>query len=567
MSKGGFMMAQEKEFSGETSAQREGRPEFAAPKKKKKWPQRVILIAVLAVATIFVLRACGKSQSGTVSNEYLPAQAVRREMAVTVTGTGTITPNDSALVTALARSEVLEAPFEEGEQVVKGQVLYRLDPTDAENALRNAQSGVERAQLALEQAQLSYRNLQKTQSDNRDNMALKANADGTVAKLYVKEGDTVAAGTPVAEILDRDTMELTIPFHSVDAAGFSVGQAAQVTVTGSTQTLSGSIWEIGTVDSVIAGGARVRQVVIRVQNPGALSAGATATALVGQTAAAAAGRFDYAASKQLLAPMSGKLERLDVREGDTVRERAVIGSFELPDLQEQLDAAELSIRSAQLSLDDAQEALRLAQEAVDDYTVTSSISGTVIEKKAKAGDDLATWNGYLAVVYDLSRFTFDMNISELDIASLQVGQTVRFTSDALEGKSFTGQVEKINLNGVTVNGSTSYPVTVAVAGGEELYPGMNVSATVLVEEIGEVLTVPVDAIQRGNLVYVAGDGALDKAGNLVEPGKLIEREIQLGRNDSENIEVLSGLQEGETVFIPNAATNIMDMMKNMGGGF
>lgn len=560
-------MAEKKELAAEQAAERAGRPTFEAPKKKKKWPRRVILAVVVALAAALILRACGAGAGDEVSSAYLPAQAVRQEMAVTVTGTGTVKPNDSAQMVALLRSEVLEAPFEEGERVEKRQVLYRLDPTDGENALRNAQSSVARAQLAVEQAQLSYDSLLKTQRDNEKDMVLKANADGTVAKLYVKEGDTVAAGTPVAEILDRDSMELTIPFHSVDAQTFTVGQAAQVTVAGSEQVLAGSVWKTGTVDSVIAGGARVREVVIRVANPGALTAGTTATALVNGAAAAASGSFGYAEAKQLLAPMSGKLEKLNVREGQRVRDKEVLGRFETPDLQEQLDAAELSVRSAQLGLEDAREALRLAQEALEDYELTAPIAGTVIEKNADAGDDLASFNGYLAVIYDLSKLTFDMNISELDIAQLRVGQEVRFTSDALEGKEFAGVVEKVSMNGTTVNGATSYPVTVAVTRGEGLYPGMNVSATVLVEEIGEVLTVPLDAIQRGDMVYVAGEGALNKNGELANPEKLVERKIQVGRNDSENIEVLGGLTEGETVYIPNAATNIMDMMKNMGGGF
>lgn len=547
------------------AAQREGKPEFTAPKKKKKWPRRVILIAILGAAAALALMAYRRGSEHTVSSEYIPAQATMQEMAVTVTGTGAVKPNDSAQVTALARSEILEAAFAEGDLVERGQVLYRLDPTDGENALRNAQSGVDRAQLAVEQAQLSYDSLRKTQRDNRTDMVLKANATGTVAKLYVKEGDTVAAGTPVADILDRDTMELTIPFHSVDAARFFVGQGAQITTAGSAQTLSGTIKEIGTVDSVIAGGARVRQVVIRAANPGALTSGATATALVDGVAAAAVGTFDHAEAKQLLAPMSGTLETLSVQEGDKVQDRQVLGEFETPDLQEQLDGALLSLRSAQLGLSDAQEALRLAQEGVEDYLVTAPISGTVVERKAEAGDDLATFTGPLAVIFDLSRLTFDMNISELDIAQLQVGQSVSFTSDALEGKRFSGRVEKIDLNGITQNGSTSYPVTVAITQGDGLYPGMNVSATVLVEDIGRVLTVPVDAIQRGNLVYVAGEGALDKNGNLVKPDKLVEREVQLGRSDSENIQILGGLSEGETVYIPNATTNLMDMMMTGGG--
>ncbi len=545
-------------------------PKFTAPKKRRKWPKRVIILAVVLLALILLFRACGGSATQSAGGSFLPAQATRQHLAVTVTGTGTVKPNDDYRPTTLLRGEILSAPFEEGDLVAKDQVLFTLDPTDVENNIRSAQSGVERAQLGVDQAQLTLDNLLKTQADNKDDMAIKATATGTLTKLYIDPGDTVAAGTPIADILDRDTMELTVPFHAVHAKTFSIGQSAQVTVTGSASVLSGTISEIGAADQVMPGNAVARQVVIRVSNPGALDRGSTATAQVGEVASAGLGSFDYAASKQVLALASGKVETLNVREGAQVANNQVLGSFELPDLQNQIDNARLSVRNAQLSLSDAQEALRIAQDLLDDYTITSPIDGTVIEKNYKAGDNIdpstaaaSGQNACMAVIYDLSRMTFDMNVSELDVSKLKVGQSVTFTSDALEGQTFTGHVDKVNINGVTLNGSTNYPVTIVIDSGEGLYPGMNVSATILVEEIGEVLAIPVDAVQRGNTVLVAPPEALNSKGELTDPAKLEERAVELGRGDSESIEVLSGLAEGETIVIPNMASNAMAQMMGM----
>lgn len=547
------------------SAEERERPKFVAPKKRKKWPRRLILLAVAAAALTLVYFLFGRKDKAA-SSDYIPATVELRDMAVTVTGTGTVAPNDVYRAAALLRGDILDAPFEEGDTVVPDQLLFQLDPEEGETAVRSARSAVERAELALEQAQMNVDTLQKTRRDNVDDMAIKSKATGKVALLHVKEGDMIAAGTPIATILDRDTMSLTVPFHAVDAAAFSAGQAATVTVAGTNQVLSGAIREIGTVDTVLAGGARVRSVVIDVPNPGALSQGTAATALVGDRASAAAGTFDYKEQSQLLALMSGELERLDIKEGDWVTEDQVVGSFALPDLDDQIRAAQLNVRSAQLGLEDAQDALRRTEDALEDFAITCPIRGTVIEKNAEAGDTLdGTMTTPLAVIYDLSRLTFDMSISELDVAQLRVGQPVTFTSSALEGRSFTGRVEKINLNGVTMNGATSYPVTVEILEGDGLYPGMNVSATVLVEDVGSVLSVPVDAIQRGNLVLVAGEGALNSRGELVDPEKLEERQVTLGRSDSESIEILSGLDRGDTVYIPNIATNVMDMMMSMGG--
>ena len=99
-------------------------------------------------------------------------------------------------------------------------------------------------------------------------------------------------------------------------------------------------------------------------------------------------------------------------------------------------------------------------------------------------------------------------------------------------------------------------ITIVVDGApSELYPGMNVSATILVEDVGNVLCIPVDYVSRGNTVLVAGEGCLDEKGNVTDLSKIETREVALGRSNDEYIEILSGLEEGETVLMENQASN------------
>ena len=155
---------------------------------------------------------------------------------------------------------------------------------------------------------------------------------------------------------------------------------------------------------------------------------------------------------------------------------------------------------------------------------------------------------YPAVIYDRSQLTFDMAIDERDISKIQVGQKVEITADALDSQSFTGVVDKVNINGTTVNGNTSYPVTVKVDGApEELYPGMNVSAKIIVEEAGSVLTLPVEAVERGDTVLVALPGCLDENGLIANLSATEQRQVTLGRNDDNYIEIVDGLEEGDVV--------------------
>ena len=364
--------------------------------------------------------------------------------------------------------------------------------------------------------------------------------------------------------------------HSANAAGFYVGQSAAVTVSGTAETLYGTVTEIAATDSVGLGGALVRNVTITVQNPGALSDTSMGSAAVGDAACAASGVFQYGEQKQLVAKYSGELETLNLHESDRVYDGQLVGEFKETQMQDQIDAAAIQLDNAKLTLRNAQDSLQRTLDSLEDYTITSPIAGTVIEKNYKGGDNYdpstassAGSGAFMAVIYDMSRLTFDLNVSEMDVVKVEVGQRVTFTADALDGQEFTGVVEKVNINGTTQNGNTSYPVTVAVDGvgtdlaGQGLLPGMSVSASIIVEELGSVLCVPVDAVQRGNTVLVAGPGALDQNGSLIDFTKLETREVTPGRNNDEFIEILSGLEEGETVFIQNSASSFMSSMMGM----
>ena len=555
-----------------------GSPSFQPPKKKPKWlkwVKRLIALAVVAAVVLFLLRSCGGGGNLTASNTYRLAPVSRQDLTVSVTGTGTIEPIHSYKVTTLVRGEILEAPFEEGDTVHKGDVLFRIDATDVETSIQQAQIAVKNAQLSLESARLNYQDLLDQQSDQKEDLQVKSTETGVVTKLYVDAGDTLTVGAPIADILDRDHMELTVPFHSVDAASFFVGQSASVRVDGTGESLTGSIDSIAATDSVGPGGTLVREVTLVVSNPGALSDSSTGTASVGGKDCAGSGSFSYAASGQVTARSGGKLETLTVQEGSQVVKDQVIGSFEETDLTTQIENARIAVENAENAVENAQLTLKNAQDSLENYTITSTIDGTVIEKNLDVGDNIDGTSSttassgvtYPAVIYDLSGLTFDVSIHELHINQIQVGQSVEITSNAAEGETFTGHVDKVNINGVTTSGTTNYPVTILLDDAGDLLPGMNVSARIIVEEQSTALCVPIEAVEQGDggTVLLPGpDAEYDKDDNLVSPGTIERRTVTLGRNNDSYIEILDGLSEGEQVLIQNpAASSIMDLA--MGG--
>lgn len=173
-----------------------------------------------------------------------------------------------------------------------------------------------------------------------------------------------------------------------------------------------------------------------------------------------------------------------------------------------LDKAEESVESAQNKLDSS-------QDNYDNYTITAPISGQVIAKNFKVGDNItknSSSTTVLATIYDLSSLTFEMSIDELDIQKVKVGQKVVITADAMEGQTFSGTVTNVSLESTYSNGVSTYPVTVTMDEMGDLIPGMNVDGIITLEEASDVLTVPVDALMRGNQVYVKDETVTEQQG-------------------------------------------------------
>lgn len=533
------------------TARSEGQPAFQAPKKKKKWLKRglVILVAVAVGGGVLATRLMGTGKE-LLAQVYSSQAAQLRDVTVSVSSTGTVTPIDSYKVSALVTGEVLQAPFEEGDYVEKGALLYRVEAKDAETA-------VAQAQLSVRQAQLSCRNAS-------DSLNPTAGGTGVVQKLYVKQGDFVSAGTPIAEIGDTSTMTITATFHSADAAQLWVGQQAEVTVDGTMETLAGTIESISTADEVGLGGTLLRQVKVRVANPGALTSSTSATVAVGEIYCAGGGTFEANLHKTVTAMSAGEVTALHVWVGSPVSHDTVLVTLGG-------NAAETTMENAAIALENAQLNLQRAMDAMENYEITAPISGTVIEKNFKVGDtienaSLTAAGGNLAVIYDMSTMTFEMKIDELDINKIQEGQPVTITSDAVEGAAFDGVVSKVSINGTTVSGRTTYPITVDILEPGQLKPGMNVSADVIIEHADNVLTVPVEAVNRGAekpYVLVAGEGTLDENGNVVDLSNVERREVTLGRNDETHIEITHGLEEGELVLWENEVNDLFAAMMSM----
>ena len=486
----------------------------------------------IAAAGILLLAGAaamfGKDTPGGTQADYMVQRPERRDIISTLEGTGTVKPLDSYTVIATVNGDVLEAPFEEGDIIEKGALLYQIDATKAQNNYT--------------QSRLN----QQSAADDLAKLNITAPKSGQIIRIECEQGDDVGPGEALITLEDRETMLLKLPFLSSEAASSMPGQAANVTMTATGEEISAVVKEVSAVQQVGAGGTLTREVTLSVANPGGLTEGLSASATIGSIACAGNGLFEYRASEQIAAEVNGKVASLAVKEGDTVTKGQTLIRLDSVSVQN-------SYQNARLNLQNAQEDLK-------NYTITSPIKGTVIEKNFKAGDTIDSSNAaaQMAVIFDLSQLEFTMNIDELDINSLALGQRVEISADALEGQTFEGRVSKISINGTTNGGVTTYPVTVTIDEAGELLPGMNVNATIILQEAKDVLAVPAAAVQRGNRVLVKSDGAGGEDG---APAGFEWRKVSLGVNDNDYIEITDGLSESDEIGINAAA-----MSGSFGGG-
>ena len=550
----------------------------------------ILVIAILAgICSGLIIKSKNNS---AVKVMYTDSPVERRTITNTITGSSSIEPNDSYKVTTIKSGDITSDTFKEGDVVKKGDKLYQFEDSDAQNSLSTAKNALAKAQQAYvdavkQKAQTVSSNNIGTKSaqnavtkalnslnDTKNNQYIQSNSAGKVKELSVKEGDHINAGAAVATLYDDSYMKLRIPFNEVDAESIQTGAVATVSVIGSGDTIYGNVKEKSSSAVSTDAHAKVVYVTVEVTNPGALTTNDYGSAEINGVACANTAQFEYVREGTITSTASGTLENLNIAVGDSVYSGQKVGyvkydnqnstmsnaqlsyndavlALEKQVLQNDTFSQDSSIKNAQLALDDAELGIEKAQDAVDDYVVEAPIEGTVVKKNSKAGDTIDSSNATdpLCVIYDLSSVKFSIDVDETEIALVKTGQKATVTADAVEGE-FEGVVTKVPVDGVNENGVTTYTIEIQIENYGDLLPGMNVDAEIVVEEADNVIAVPVNSVNRGNIVFVKDDGTTHEndvtdiiKGNKDKSGKTDDKKKADDKDDkpqSSGMPVVSG---------------------------
>ncbi len=213
-------------------------------------------------------------------------------------------------------------------------------------------------------------------------------------------------------------------------------------------------------------------------------------------------------------------------------------------MEQKLEAAKLSVSVAEENIKNAFQNYQNEKSNYADRKVVSPIDGTVNEINIKNGDDLSKLSSGSSrevpiIIGDLGTMKAQVEVSEVDIASVEIGQEATLTFNALDDFTATGKVEKMDSLGTLESGVVTYNVTITFDSlDSRIRPEMNVSASITTDSKRDVIIIPVNAIKtEGKAYYVEtkNNGVIEK------------KTVEVGLENNSKAEIKSGINVGDTI--------------------
>lgn len=264
-------------------------------------------------------------------------------------------------------------------------------------------------------------------------------------------------------------------------------------------------------------------------------------------------------ARKALAANSLTPREWDLARGEADEADAAVAAAHSKLARVEAGAAPDEVAEARAKLRKAEVALQSAHDQLAYCVVRSPITGTVIHRGIQVGEMVTpgvaeTGNREpLLTVADLSQLVVESNINQIDVGKLGVGQTVTIRVDTLPGEAFHGDVYKVAPAAVEGRDKDVqlFPVEVRVDphGEKRLKPGMSADIDIFVRKKTDVLLLPIEAVARD----VDGDGLVTLVHKKSNGQWAREkRMVRLGSSNESEIEIRSGLKEGDQVYIDPA---------------
>ena len=534
-----------------------GHPSRVAPPKKrnKKTVKRIIAIVVAAavlggiVFGMWYLVFRKDNSQGTIYAESAYIGSIQS----TVQGSGNAKAKDSSTISVPAAGTVQELFVSSGDQVYAGQQLFSIYSETAQNTLASAQEQV------------------NSLNEKVANLTLRAPFSGKLMEVAeFSKGDTVAEGTTVAKLVNDKKLKISLYFSYAYDGLIKTGQTAEVSVGAVMFTAAGKVEEVNRVSYITPEGGSYFEVVVSFDNPGTLTADMAATATVYDSNGSPMypyedGKTEYYEVRNLVTKAGGPLVKSNLLNYANVSAGDALLTMSSESLDEQIKTA--------------QEALQKAQNDMASMNAVSPIDGTITSctlfegAEVKAGDAVITIANTATIIVEIT-------VDDRNIGFVKLGDMI--TLSDYNGGSYMGTVTNINTEGNVGQGTTTFPVTLEVDNMDgTLYAGAWLTYSFVTSQSEDCVLVPTTAVKsvldsEGNkqtVVFVQRDEKPDNAIELDSSITNVPTEkdgyypvlVETGISDTKNVEIKSGINDGDMVFINYTVTDGSDSWSTMYG--
>ncbi|MDR7433673.1 MAG: efflux RND transporter periplasmic adaptor subunit [Armatimonadota bacterium] len=464
--------------------------------------RRIILITgIVAIVLVAIVAVRGQLLNRREAPKFRTFAVTRGDLQISVSATGTVEPVSIVDVRSRATGIVRAVFVEEGTRVEKGQVLVEIDDPDARSALENALAELSAARARLAQAEATLA-LQRASVET----AIKQ-AEANLAAARARLAQALAAPQP--EDVAQAEEQVRQAEAAVDLAKQNLSRQEQLFASGfiSQAQLDQARNQFEVAQAQLrAAQARLAQVKAGTQ------------------------KYDL------------EVLRAQVRQAEAQLAEAQNGMLQVQLREQEVAAARAQVQSAEASV-------RQTRERLGETRILAPITGIVAKRSVEIGQSVigGTSGGTPVITLaDVSMTLAKVYVDETDIARIPRTAQVEITADALPGMKFTGRILRIAPQPVVQQNVTQYPVLVRIEDPENrLKLGMTVDAEFIVARRSNVLLVPQEAVRGENRKVVM----------VVQEGKLTPRPVRTGISDGRFVEILSGLREGESVYLGPARSS------------
>ena len=492
-----------------------------------------ILIAGAAVGIKYLRQHVTENYGSKSSDEAQTATVTVGSISTTITGSGTLSAQETTDVSIPSTVALRSLCVEEGDTVEEGDILAYLDLTSVMSAMNDLQT-------ELEELDSDIADAAKETVDN----VMKSTVVGRVKGIYCEAGDSVLSimyehGALMTISLDGH-MAVDIP-----TAGLSAGYTVTV-------TLSDGTAYPGTVDEVREDEA----VVLITDNKPLLGDKATVTDEEGKTLGT--GEL-YIHQPLNITGYAGTVSRLMVTENAPVTKNRIL--LYLTDTTFTANYDALLQQRAQVE-DDLNELISLYRTGVVRAPLAGKVESITDEQETVEGAEVpAEWT--FAVIRPQEKMIATASIDESNILSVEVGQTASVTISSISDDPFTGEVTSIEKTGTSTSGVTGYSVEVTLDRTEKMLTRMSATVSIRIEGVDDALLLPEDAVTKTRTSAYVYTSVNETSGEL--EGMV---EVKTGLTGGGYIEITEGLKEGDTVYYTKKKSNdFSSFMGGFGGGF